>query len=139
MGTLSRWFAFNLFILVALALDLGVFHRKPHKIKLKEAALWSGVWIFLATLFGIGVWYWFGAQRGLEYFTGYIIEKALSVDNLFVFLVIFRLYHVEERIPHRVLAWGIIGALIMAYNLWMTVRHGEAVSASAPAALQPAE
>jgi tellurite resistance protein TerC len=113
MGTLSRWFAFNLFILIALALDLGVFHRKPHKIKLKEAALWSGIWIFLATLFGIGVWYWSGAQRGLEYFTGYIIEKALSVDNLFVFLVIFRLYHVEERIQHRVLAWGIIGALIM--------------------------
>ena len=113
MGTLSRWFAFNLFILIALALDLGVFHRKPHKIKLKEAALWSGNWIFLATLFGIGVWYWLGAQRGLEYFTGYIIEKALSVDNLFVFLVIFRLYHVEERIQHRVLAWGIIGALIM--------------------------
>jgi tellurite resistance protein TerC len=113
MGTPFRWFAFNLFILIALALDLGVFHRKPHKIKLKEAALWSGVWILLATLFGIGVWYWFGRQRGLEYFTGYIIEKALSVDNLFVFLVIFRLYHVEERIQHRVLAWGIIGALIM--------------------------
>ena len=113
MGTLFRWFAFNLFILLALALDLGVFHRKVHKIRLKEAAFWSGVWILLASLFGIGVWHWFGAQRGLEYFTGYIIEKALSVDNLFVFLVIFRLYHVEERVQHRVLAWGIIGALIM--------------------------
>ena len=113
MGTLFRWFAFNLFILVALALDLGIFHRKPHKIRLKEAAFWSGIWILLATLFGVGVLYWFGAQRGLEYFTGYIIEKALSVDNLFVFLVIFRLYHVEERVQHRVLAWGIIGALIM--------------------------
>jgi tellurite resistance protein TerC len=113
MGTPFRWFAFNLFILIALALDLGVFHRKVHKIRLKEAAFWSGVWILLATLFGIGVWHWFGQQRGLEYFTGYIIEKALSVDNLFVFLVIFRLYHVEERVQHRVLAWGIIGALIM--------------------------
>ena len=113
MGTLFRWFAFNLFILLALALDLGVFHRKVHKIRLKEAAFWSGLWILLASLFGIGVWHWFGAQRGLEYFTGYIIEKALSVDNLFVFLVIFRLYHVEERVQHRVLAWGIIGALIM--------------------------
>lgn len=113
MGTPFRWLAFNLFILVALALDLGVFHRKVHKIGLKEAAFWSAVWIALATAFGAGVWHWFGEQRGLEYFTGYIIEKALSVDNLFVFLVIFRVYHVDERVQHRVLAWGIIGALIM--------------------------
>src|SRR5229473_1254969 len=87
MGTPIRWSAFNLFILVALALDLGVFHRKAHKIHLKEAGLWSALWITLATVFGIGVWHWFGEQRGLEYFTGYLIEKALSVDNLFVFLV----------------------------------------------------
>ncbi len=113
MGTPLRWFAFNLFILAALALDLGVFHRKAHKIRLKEAGLWSFLWITLATVFGIGVWHWFGEQRGLEYFTGYLIEKALSVDNLFVFLVIFRVYQVEERVQHRVLAWGIIGALIM--------------------------
>ena len=113
MGTPIRWFAFNLFILAALALDLGVFHRKAHKIRLKEAGLWSALWITLATVFGIGVWHWFGEQRGLEYFTGYLIEKALSVDNLFVFLVIFRVYQVEERVQHRVLAWGIIGALIM--------------------------
>jgi len=113
MGTPLRWFAFNLFILAALALDLGVFHRKAHKIRLKEAGLWSFLWITLATVFGIGVWHWFGKQRGLEYFTGYLIEKALSVDNLFVFLVIFRVYQVEERVQHRVLAWGIIGALIM--------------------------
>jgi len=113
MGTPFRWFAFNLFILVALALDLGVFHREAHKIRLKEAGLWSALWITLATVFGIGVWHWFGEQRGLEYFTGYLIEKALSVDNLFVFLVIFRVYQVEERVQHRVLAWGIIGALIM--------------------------
>jgi len=113
MGTPLRWFAFNLFILAALALDLGVFHRKAHKIRLKEAGLWSALWITLATVFGIGVWHWFGEQRGLEYFTGYLIEKALSVDNLFVFLVIFRVYQVEERVQHRVLAWGIIAALIM--------------------------
>src|SRR5438874_2981485 len=113
MGTLFRWFAFNLFILIALALDLGVFHRKAHKVRLKEAAFWSAVWITLALLFGFGIWHWFGAQRGLEYFTGYIIEKALSVDNLFVFLIIFRAYQVEERVQHRVLAWGIIGALVM--------------------------
>jgi tellurite resistance protein TerC len=113
MGTPFRWIAFNLFILAALALDLGVFHRKVHKVRLKEAAFWSALWIALATVFGAGVWHWFGEQRGLEYFTGYIIEKALSVDNLFVFLVIFRVYHVDERVQHRVLAWGIIGALIM--------------------------
>lgn len=113
MGTPFRWIVFNLFILAALALDLGVFHRKAHKIRLKEAAFWSALWIALATVFGIGVWHWFGEQRGLEYFTGYIIEKALSVDNLFVFLVIFRVYQVDERVQHRVLAWGIIGALIM--------------------------
>ncbi len=113
MGTPFRWIVFNLFILAALALDLGVFHRKAHKVRLKEAAFWSTLWIALATVFGVGVWHWFGEQRGLEYFTGYIIEKALSVDNLFVFLVIFRVYHVEERVQHRVLAWGIIGALIM--------------------------
>jgi tellurite resistance protein TerC len=113
MGTPFLWIAFNLFILAALALDLGVFHRKAHKVRLKEAAFWSTLWIALATVFGVGVWHWFGEQRGLEYFTGYIIEKALSVDNLFVFLVIFRVYHVEERVQHRVLAWGIIGALIM--------------------------
>jgi tellurite resistance protein TerC len=113
MGTPLRWIVFNLFILAALALDLGVFHRKAHKIRLKEAAFWSALWIALATVFGAGVWHWFGEQRGLEYFTGYIIEKALSVDNLFVFLVIFRAYHVDERVQHRVLAWGILGALIM--------------------------
>ncbi len=113
MGTPFRWIAFNLFILAALALDLGVFHRKAHKVRLREAAFWSALWIALATVFGGGVWHWFGEQRGLEYFTGYIIEKALSVDNLFVFLVIFRVYQVDERVQHRVLAWGIIGALIM--------------------------
>ncbi len=113
MGTPLHWIVFNFFILLALALDLRVFHRRPHKIEMREAAFWSALWIALAAAFGVGVWHWFGEQRGLEYFTGYIIEKALSVDNLFVFLVIFRVYHVDERVQHRVLAWGIIGALIM--------------------------
>src|ERR1051325_1607385 len=113
MGTPLNWLLFNVFILVAIVLDLRVFHRHAHKIGLKVAAFWSAFWIFLATVFGAGVWHWFGEQRGLEYFTGYIIEKALSVDNLFVFLVIFRVYHVEERVQHRVLIWGIIGALVM--------------------------
>jgi tellurite resistance protein TerC len=113
MGTPLLWVAFNLFILAALAVDLGVFHRKAHKIEVREAALWSAVWIALAVAFGLFVWHWHGERRGLEYFTGYVIEKALSVDNLFVFLVIFRTFQVDARVQHRVLAWGILGALVM--------------------------
>jgi len=113
MGTPLLWVGFNLFVLLALALDLGVFHRKAHKIRIREAAFWSVVWISLALGFGYFVWHWFGAQRGLEYFTGYVIEKALSIDNLFVFLVIFRTFQVDEQVQHRVLAWGILGALVM--------------------------
>jgi len=113
MGTPLLWVGFNLFVLLAVALDLGVFHRKAHKIELQEAALWSVIWIALAVVFGSFLWHWFGAQRGLEYFTGYVIEKALSIDNLFVFLVIFRTFQVHEQVQHRVLAWGILGALVM--------------------------
>ena len=113
MGTPLLWVGFNLFVLVALAFDLGVFHRKPHKIEIREALAASALWIALAIAFGWFVWHWYGAQRGLEYFTGYVIEKALSVDNLFVFLVIFRTFQVDDRVQHRVLAWGILGALIM--------------------------
>jgi tellurite resistance protein TerC len=113
MGTPLLWFAFNFFVLIAIALDLGVFHRKAHKVRIREAALWSVVWVGLAVGFGYSVWHWCGAQRGLEYFTGYVIEKALSVDNLFVFLVIFRAFQVDERVQHRVLEWGILGALVM--------------------------
>jgi len=113
MGTPLLWAGFNLFVLLALALDLGVFHRKPHKIKIGEAAIWSAVWIGLAIAFGSFVWHWYGGDRGLEYFTGYLIEKALSVDNLFVFLVIFRTFHVGGDVQHRVLAWGVLGALVM--------------------------
>ncbi len=113
MGTPLLWLGFNLFILIAIALDLGVFHRKAHKVGAREAALWTAVWVGLAVIFGSFVWHWYGAQRGLEYFTGYVIEKALSVDNLFVFLVIFRGFQVDERVQHRVLEWGIIGALVM--------------------------
>ncbi len=113
MGTPYLWIGFNLFVLVALALDLGVFHRKAHKVRLREALFFSAVWIGLALAFGYGIWHWYGPQRGLEYLTGYLIEKALSVDNLFVFLVIFRAFQVDEKVQHRVLAWGIIGALLM--------------------------
>jgi len=113
MGSPVLWLGFNLFVLIALALDQGVFHRKAHKIKFGEAALASALWIGLALGFGWCIWHWYGEQRGLEYFTGYVIEKALSVDNLFVFMVIFRTFQVPEELQHRVLAWGILGALVM--------------------------
>ena len=113
MGTPLLWVGFNLFVLLAIALDLGVFHRKVHKISIREAAAWSVIWIALALAFGLFIYHWHGPTRGIQYFTGYVIEKALSVDNLFVFLVIFRTFRVDEKVQHRVLEWGIIGALIM--------------------------
>ncbi len=113
MGTPLFWIAFNVFVLAAIVLDLRVLHRKPHQVSLKEAGFWTGVWITLAVLFGVCVTHYFGQQRGLEYFTGYLIEQALSVDNLFLFLVIFRAFAVDERVQHRLLEWGIIGALVM--------------------------
>jgi tellurite resistance protein TerC len=113
MGTLSRWIFFNIFVVIAVALDLGVFHRRPHKIGLREAAAWSTLWVGLSILFGVGVYWFLGRQPALEFFTGYLIEKALSIDNLFLFLVIFSAFSVDERVQHRLLAWGVLGALIM--------------------------
>jgi tellurite resistance protein TerC len=113
MGTPFLWLTFNLFVLAAIALDLGVFHRRPHKMETREAITWTLVWVGLSLGFGLGVMYFSGEQRGLEFFTGYVIEKALSVDNLFLFLVIFRAFAVDEKIQHRVLEWGILGALVM--------------------------
>jgi tellurite resistance protein TerC len=113
MGTPLLWVAFNVFILVAIALDLGLLHRKPHKVGLREAALWTAVWVAVSVLFGAGVYLYAGRQPALEYFTGYLIEKALSVDNLFLFLVIFRAFSVDDRVQHRLLEWGVIGALVM--------------------------
>jgi len=113
MGTPVTWIAFNVFIAIAIALDLRVFHRRPHKIEVREAALASFGWIAVSVLFGIGVLYFYGEQLALEFFTGYLIEKALSVDNLFLFLVIFRAFALDERLQHRLLEWGVIGALVM--------------------------
>jgi tellurite resistance protein TerC len=113
MGTPLVWVAFNLFVLVAIALDLGVFSRRLHKVTLREAAAWSLAWLALSLLFGVGILHYRGYQRALEFFTGYLIEKGLSVDNLFLFLVIFRSFAVEERLQHRILEWGILGALVM--------------------------
>jgi tellurite resistance protein TerC len=113
MGTPLLWIAFNAFVLIAVALDLGVFNRRLHKVELREA-LWSTLaWIALSVLFGAGVWHFSGPQRGVEFFTGYLIEKALSVDNLFLFLVIFRTFAIDARFQHRMLQWGIVGALVM--------------------------
>ena len=113
MGTPLNWFVFNLFILIAIALDLRVFHRRPHKVGVREAAIASFCWIGISVLFGLGVLYFRGEQPALEFFTGYLIEKALSVDNLFLFLVIFRAFAVEPRLQHRLLEWGVVGALVM--------------------------
>jgi len=113
MGTPLNWIAFNLFIVIAIALDLRVFHRHPHKIEIREAAIASFGWISVSLLFGVGMLYFRGPQPALEFFTGYLIEKALSVDNLFLFLVIFRAFAVDERLQHRLLEWGVVGALVM--------------------------
>jgi tellurite resistance protein TerC len=113
MGTPFLWLIFNLFILAAIALDLGVLHRRPHKMETREAITWTLVWVGLSLAFGLAVMHFSGEQRGLEFFTGYVIEKALSVDNLFLFLVIFRAFAVDEKIQHRILEWGILGALVM--------------------------
>jgi tellurite resistance protein TerC len=96
-----------------LALDLGVFHRKSHEVTIKEALAWSGVWIALALLFNLGVYYWRGYESALEFLTGYLIEKSLSVDNIFVFMLIFSYFNVPPRYQHRVLFWGVLGALVM--------------------------
>lgn len=107
------WIVFNAFVLIMLALDLGVFHRKSHEITVKEALIWTFVWIFLSLIFNVIIYFWLGPQQALEYFTGYLVEKALSVDNIFVFIVIFTYFQVPSKYQHKVLFWGIIGALIM--------------------------
>ncbi len=107
------WILFNVFVLIMLALDLGVFHRKTHEISLKEALTWTAVWVFLALVFNAAIFYWKGRQSALEFFTGYLVEKALSVDNIFVFLMVFTYFQVPSKYQHKVLFWGIIGALVM--------------------------
>jgi tellurite resistance protein TerC len=107
------WILFNLFVLAMLVLDLGVFHRRAHTVKFREALAWSAVWIALAVIFAVVVFFWHGRTSALEFVTGYVIELSLSVDNLFVFLLIFRFFHVPPVHQHKVLFWGILGALIM--------------------------
>lgn len=107
------WVGFNVFVLAMLAVDLFVFHREAHEVASKEAAAWTVVWVALALLFGVGVYTFMGRDAGLAYFAGYLIEKALSVDNIFVFVLIFGFFRVPLRYQHRVLFWGILGALVM--------------------------
>ena len=109
------WIAFALFVLAMLALDLGVFHRRAHVIELREALGWSAFWIALAVLFNVGVYVWFGPTAALEFLTGYLIEKSLSMDNIFVFVLIFSYFRVPPLYQHKVLFWGILGALIMRF------------------------
>jgi len=110
---LAFWIGFNLFVLAVLALDLGVFHKKSEAVTLKNALAWSVVWISLAFGFCVVVYFWHGKQASLEFLTGYLIEQSLSVDNLFVFLVLFQYFKVPAEYQHKVLFWGIIGALVM--------------------------
>jgi tellurite resistance protein TerC len=107
------WVGFNLFILLMLALDLGVFHRKSHVVSLRESLTWTFVWIGLALAFNGAVWHFAGSTKALEFFTGYVIEKSLSVDNVFVFALLFSYFAVPLGHQHKVLFWGILGALVL--------------------------
>jgi len=113
IGSPTLIVGFIVFVLAMLGLDLGVFHRRHHAVSFREALAWSSVWVGLALAFNIAVYYWFGPNVGLEFFTGYVVEKALSVDNLFVFVAIFAYFNIPPALQHRVLFWGIIGALLM--------------------------
>jgi tellurite resistance protein TerC len=122
-GTIWLWIGFNLFVLLMLALDLGVFHRRSHTVSIREAAIWSVVWISLAMVFNLGIYlfwdklspisHYTNSEAALAFFTGYLIEKSLSADNIFVFVLIFTFFAVPAAYQHRVLFWGILGALIM--------------------------
>ena len=109
----AAWAAFSILVLGMLTLDLTVFHRRAHKQSFREAVLWSVVWIGIALFFNAGVFWAFGRQKGMEFLTAYLIEKSLSVDNIFVFVAIFTYFAVEAAYQHRVLFWGILGALVM--------------------------
>jgi tellurite resistance protein TerC len=107
------WIGFNVFILIMLGLDLGVFHHRSKAVTVTEALLWTGFWVVLSLAFNVIVYYMFGADKALQYFTGYIIEKSLSIDNIFVMILIFSYFQVPQAYQHKVLYWGILGALVM--------------------------
>jgi TerC family integral membrane protein len=113
MGTPALWVGFNLSVLLILAIDLGLFNRKAHAITLREAALWSAVWVTLSLSFNLWIFLAHGHQPGVEFLTAYLIEQSLSMDNIFVFLLIFRAFGIEPRFQHRVLFWGVLGAIVL--------------------------
>ena len=113
VGSPALWAGFVVFVLAMLALDLGVFHRKAHEVKFKEALGWSAVWVSLALVFNAGIWWKFGTEAGVQFLTGYLIEKSLSVDNIFVFVIIFSALRIPALYQHRVLFWGILSALVL--------------------------
>ena len=111
--TIWFWIAFNAFVLVMLAIDLGVFHRHAHEVSIREAGIWSAVWVALAMVFNVGLYVLWGPDPALQFLTGYLIEKSLSVDNVFVFVMLFSFFAVPAKYQHRVLFWGVLGALVM--------------------------
>jgi tellurite resistance protein TerC len=113
MSVTLQWVVFHLFLGAALWFDLGVIHKKPETVTTRKALAWSAVWISLALLFGVGIWLLDGYHKATLYFTGYLVEESLSVDNLFVFFVIFQYFQTPKKYEHRILFWGIIGALVM--------------------------
>jgi tellurite resistance protein TerC len=117
IGNIYLWVGFNAFVLLMLAIDLGVFNRKAHVVEVKEALIWSAVWICLALTFNLGLFYFEGKEAAFEFLAGYLIEKSLSVDNIFVFLVIFSYFKVNPKHQHKVLYWGILGALVLRATL----------------------
>jgi len=120
VNTLWMWLGFNVFVLILLALDLGLIHRKGQEVGIKEALLLSLGYFVLALIFGAGVYHFLGANAGVEFFTGYLLEKSLSVDNIFVFVLIFSHFSVPPQYQHRVLFWGILGALVMRAAMILT-------------------
>lgn len=107
------WGGFVLFIVLMLALDLGVFHKENHEIKLKEALMWTMFWVSLALIFNIGIYHFMGSEKALQFLTGYLIEESLSIDNVFVFMLIFSYFKVPPKYQHKILFWGILGAMLM--------------------------
>lgn len=106
------WIGFNILVLLMLAIDLGFFHRKDHKISIKEGLIWSVIWLIVALIFNVAVYFWEGPKAGLQFFTGYLIERSLSFDNIFVFILIFAFFKVPDKYQYKILFWGIIGALV---------------------------
>ena len=111
--SLSWWVGFNILIFILIAIDLGLLHKKSHVISIKEALIWSAGWIFISLTFNVGIYFWFGYDSALQFLTGYLIEKSLSVDNIFVFAILFSYFKVPPEHQHKVLMWGILGALVM--------------------------